>query len=51
MELVTPAACLWREEQLACSEEFGGFTGSVNDWGKKKGVPQSFFSFFLLAAD
>lgn len=50
VELVNPASCLWCEEQLACSEEFWGFTGSVNDWGKKKGVPQSFF-FFLQAAD
>lgn len=29
VEPVTPAACLWCEEQLACSEEFAGFRESV----------------------
>lgn len=43
VETVTPTACLWCDEQLACGEEFGGFRRSVNDCGKKRGVPQTFF--------
>lgn len=36
-EQVTPTACLWRDEQLACGEALGSFRGSANECGKRRG--------------
>lgn len=43
VELVTQA-----DEQLACGEQSGGFRGSVNECGKRRGVPQTPFFFFFF---